>query len=49
MYVVLFFDGFRFSKSQYGEDYVNEVVVEIWCLYDRYVMEKGEIFFDRYL
>ena len=42
-------EGFRFSDSQFQEDWVNEVLDEILVLYARYLTELGEIPLERYL
>lgn len=47
-HAVLLPDGFRFSKSEFQEDWVNEVLGEILNLYAGYLTELGEIPFDRY-
>jgi len=48
-HAVLLPDGFRFSESEFQEDWVNKVLGEILDLYAGYLTELGEIPFDRYL
>ena len=48
-HLVLLPDGFRFSKSKFREDWVNEVLAEISALHSRYATELGEIPVDQYL
>lgn len=48
-HVVLLPNGFRFSKSKFREDQVNEVLAEIIALHETYATEIGEIPLDRYL
>lgn len=48
-HAVLLPDGFRFSKSKFRGDWVNEVLAEIRALHDTYATELGQIPLDRYL
>ena len=48
-HAVLLPDGFRFSKSKFREDWVNENLTEIRALHGRYATELGEIPVERYL
>ena len=48
-HAVLLPDGFRFSRSVFREDWVNEVLAEIRALHGSYATELGELPVDRYL
>lgn len=48
-HVVLLPDDFRFSKSKFREDWVNELLDEMLALYGKYSTKLGEIPLNRYL